>query len=329
VPLMELAVVVVISDLSIILLNSSLRINSLVIYQIAKLGVVPITCLAEAMLYGRVFTRPVIAAIAFTLLGVVLVSFGSERNAGSDGSDDVDQPIVGVFVALGSMFAAAAQQLSIRHLQLKHSVSSADLLSVVAPAQGISLLLVSAPVDYALTGAFISSFDFTTASTMCLASSCFSAVAVNVSQFMVLGKFSAVTYQVRLAEARQSRWTSFGRGTVISLNSTSYFDTFTTTTTRPTLAPIRGMVLVQLLGHAKTVLVLVAGWLFFNQSLTTQQMLGIAMAILVTKKVTCILHLRSLPLPTWILVSLTKNSIALSTNVGTNVGTNRWYKTAY
>lgn len=207
VPLVELAVVVAISDLSIILLNSSLRINSLVIYQIAKLGVIPITCLAEAVLYGRVFTRPVIAAIAITLLGVIMVSFGSNPDPASNGSESSSlSSFLGVFVALGSMFAAAAQQLSIRHLQLKHSVSSADLLSVVAPAQGVSLLLVSAPIDYALTGAFVSSFNFTTASIMCLASSCFSAVAVNVSQFMVLGKFSAVTYQVRWAEARRSRW---------------------------------------------------------------------------------------------------------------------------
>ena len=64
---------------------------------------------------------------------------------------------------------------------------------------------------------------------VCMALSCSAAVLVNVSQFLVLGRFTAVTYQV--------------------------------------------------LGHAKTVCVLVVGYVFFGGVITGQQLLGMIMAI--------------------------------------------------
>ncbi len=63
----------------------------------------------------------------------------------------------------------------------------------------------------------------------CLVLSCLFAVLVNVSQFLCLGRFSAVSYQV--------------------------------------------------VGHAKTILVLLIGWFFFGGVLSANQTLGMVLAV--------------------------------------------------
>ena len=220
VPWRAVAVFTLVSNCSIISLNTSLMLNSITLYQIAKLGIIPCTCVVEAVLYGRVFTGKMIASIGLTLCGVGLVAI-TEMNLQSS--------VLGVFVAGCSVLSSSGQQLLVRHLQLKHNVSAGQLLGVVAPAQGASLLLLSPFLDKITTGGFVTDYDWTQGAMVCMALSCSAAVLVNVSQFLVLGRFTAVTYQV--------------------------------------------------LGHAKTVCVLVVGYVFFGGVITGQQLLGMVMAI--------------------------------------------------
>ena len=74
VPWRAVAVFTLVSDASIISLNTSLMLNSITLYQIAKLGIIPCTCVVEYFLYGRVFTAKMIASIGLTLCGVALVA---------------------------------------------------------------------------------------------------------------------------------------------------------------------------------------------------------------------------------------------------------------
>ena len=74
VPFNAVVLFTIVSDLSIISLNTSLMLNSITLYQIAKLGIIPCTCVVEYFMYGRVFTGKMIAAIALTLAGVGLVA---------------------------------------------------------------------------------------------------------------------------------------------------------------------------------------------------------------------------------------------------------------
>ena len=187
--------------------------NSITLYQIAKLGIIPCTCCVEYLLYGRVFTSKMVLAIVVTLMGVGLVSINELNYSDST---------LGVFVALCSVVSSSGQQLLVRHLQLKHNVSAGQLLGVVAPAQGASLLLLSPVLDKLSTGGYVTDYDWTQGAMVCMALSCSAAVLVNVSQFLVLGRFTAVTYQV--------------------------------------------------LGHAKTVCVLVVGYVFFGGVITGQQL---------------------------------------------------------
>ena len=130
-----------VSNASIISLNTSLMLNSITLYQIAKLGIIPCTCCVEYLLYGRVFTSKMVLAIVVTLMGVGLVSINELNYSDST---------LGVFVALCSVVSSSGQRLLVRHLQLKHNVSAGQLLGVVAPAQGASLLLLSPFLDLSL-----------------------------------------------------------------------------------------------------------------------------------------------------------------------------------
>lgn len=59
----------VIANLSIVALNTSLMINSILLYQVAKLAIVPFTCFVEMAWYGRKFSALTIMFITLTLIG--------------------------------------------------------------------------------------------------------------------------------------------------------------------------------------------------------------------------------------------------------------------
>ena len=84
-------------------------------------------------------------------------------------------------------------------------------------------------LDKNVSGRWITSYEWSIPSAGCLLVSCLLAVLVNVSQFLCLGRFSAVSYQV--------------------------------------------------VGHAKTILVLLIGWACFGGVLSSQQTMGMAMAV--------------------------------------------------
>lgn len=64
--------------------------------------------------------------------------------------------------------------------------------------QGWSLLLVGPAIDRLVSGRWVRSYEWSTPALEALVASCIVAVLVNVSQFMCLGRFSAVTFQVCL-----------------------------------------------------------------------------------------------------------------------------------
>jgi solute carrier family 35 protein E3 len=61
------------------------------------------------------------------------------------------------------------------------------------------LLLVGPYIDQAVSQRWIADYTWSSAALQQLLLSCALAVLVNVSQFMCLGRFSAVTFQVRVA----------------------------------------------------------------------------------------------------------------------------------
>ena len=58
----DLVIFTLVADLSIVSLNTSLQVNAVPFYQIAKLGIIPCTCMVETMWLRKALTREMVAA---------------------------------------------------------------------------------------------------------------------------------------------------------------------------------------------------------------------------------------------------------------------------
>ncbi|XP_062179098.1 UDP-rhamnose/UDP-galactose transporter 4-like [Phragmites australis] len=84
----------------------------------------------------------------------------------------------------------------VHFLQRKCSLNSFNLLGHTTPAQAGSLLLVGSFIDFLLTGKRVDHFNFSYLALFFLVLSCFIAIGVNLSQFISIGRFSIVSFQV-------------------------------------------------------------------------------------------------------------------------------------
>lgn len=220
-PKRDLALFTVVADLSILTLNLSLMVNTVSFYQIAKLLIIPFVCLIERFYLGRIFSREVVGSILLVICGVAVVTV-----------EDLALEIstAGLFIAAVSVVSSGLQQIFVRTMQQKHKLSAHELLANTAPAQAWSLLFVGPFIDKLVTDDWVFQYHFSTAGAFFLLASCLLAVLVNISQFMCLGRFSAVSFQV--------------------------------------------------LGHSKTILVLLGGWLFLGDAATSRKLLGMTLAVL-------------------------------------------------
>lgn len=104
--------------------------------------------------------------------------------------------VTGACIAGVSVVSSGLQQIFVRSLQQKHGLSSHELLSNTAPAQAWTLLVVGPFVDKVVSGGWVFHYTLTHGALVWLIGSCILAVLVNITQFMCLGRFSAVSFQV-------------------------------------------------------------------------------------------------------------------------------------
>ncbi|KAM3238061.1 UDP-rhamnose/UDP-galactose transporter 6-like [Capsicum annuum] len=127
-------------------------------------------------------------------------------------------------------FVSLLSATYVHYLQRKYSLTSFNLLGHTAPAQAATLLLLGPFLDYWLTNKRIDQFSYTLPSLVFIILSCSIAVGTNLSQFICIGRFTAVSFQV--------------------------------------------------LGHMKTILVLILGFLFFGkEGLNVQVVVGMIIAV--------------------------------------------------
>ncbi|GBF98779.1 hypothetical protein Rsub_11361 [Raphidocelis subcapitata] len=208
----------VIANLSIASLNISLLVNTVGFYQIAKLLIIPFVAVVEMVWYEKRFTPEVTASMVVVAVGVGIVTV-----------TDVSVNSLGLIIAGISVVASGMQQILCGVVQRKHKLQSHQLLSCTAPVQGAILIVLGPPIDYYITGASVMKYTWTTAAAAVMVMSCSVAVLVNISQFMCLGRFSAVTFQV--------------------------------------------------LGHTKTILVLLISWLVLHEPMSGRKMFGMSLAV--------------------------------------------------
>ncbi|XP_027092045.1 UDP-rhamnose/UDP-galactose transporter 6 [Coffea eugenioides] len=218
-PFPELLKFVLFANFSIVGMNVSLMWNSVGFYQIAKLSMIPVSCLLEVVFDKIRYSRDTKLSIALVLLGVGVCTV-----------TDVSVNTKGFVAAFIAVWSTSLQQYYVHFLQRKYSLSSFNLLGHTAPAQAASLLLVGPFLDYWLTNKRIDAFNFTVPSLVFIVLSCTIAVGTNLSQFICIGRFTAVSFQV--------------------------------------------------LGHMKTILVLILGFLFFGkEGLNLHVVIGMIIAV--------------------------------------------------
>lgn len=125
---------------------------------------------------------------------------------GTNGIQQLNACIRGCFKCLKLLaYAVNFSRLRIQALSTHHAQFSSFTIKGIkqhqemSTFQGWTLLLVGPFVDLAITQNWILNYEINVPALFFLCLSCTVAVLVNVSQFMCLGRFSAVTFQVSLA----------------------------------------------------------------------------------------------------------------------------------
>ena len=184
-PRNKLLMFVAIASTSIISLNLSLMMNHVGFYQLAKLLQIPAVCMLEMAFLGRKVSWKIAQAIVVVMFGVGIATL-----------QETTMNFWGTIVATIAVLSTSAQQILVNRLQVEYSIGSNELLGKTAPLMALSMLTVGPFLDQMLTGSFITEYYWTSESFMFLAASCLLAIWVNISQYMCIGTFSALSFQV-------------------------------------------------------------------------------------------------------------------------------------
>ncbi|KAK6118423.1 hypothetical protein DH2020_047840 [Rehmannia glutinosa] len=218
-PVTDILKFVLFANFSIVGMNVSLMWNTVGFYQIAKLSIIPVLCFLEVVRDGMRYSKNTKLSILIVLLGVAICTV-----------TDVNVNIKGFIAAFIAVWSTALQQYYVHFLQRKHSIGSFSLLGHTAPPQAATLLILGPFMDYWLTEKRVDAYHYTFTSAMLIILSCAIAIGTNLSQFICIGRFTAVSFQV--------------------------------------------------LGHMKTVLVLILGFIFFGKDgLNVNVVLGMVFAV--------------------------------------------------
>lgn len=106
----------------------------------------------------------------------------------------------GMIIAMMAVLTSSLQQTSVRKLQSVKKKGAMDLVASVGPGSGIILILCSPIMDYKVANQWITEYYWSSTTIWALVLSTSLAILVNISQYLCLGKFSAVEFQVRTHE---------------------------------------------------------------------------------------------------------------------------------
>jgi hypothetical protein len=154
-PFTELLKFILFANFSIVGMNVSLMWNSVGFYQIAKLSMIPVSCLLEVVFDKIRYSRDTKLSIGLVLVGVGVCTV-----------TDVSVNTKGFVAAFVAVWSTALQQYYVHYLQRKYSLSSFNLLGHTAPAQAATLLIVGPFLDYWLTDKRVDMYDYNSVSVM-------------------------------------------------------------------------------------------------------------------------------------------------------------------
>ncbi|GFS38171.1 nucleotide-sugar transporter family protein [Actinidia rufa] len=196
VPLWELLWFSIVANMSITGMNLSLMLNSVGFYQISKLSMIPVVCVMEWILHNKHYSREVKMSVLVVVIGVGVCTITDVKvNAKVQAKDfSIKRPCLLVYARTHKPCRSICRVSG--SLQKKYSIGSFELLSKTAPIQALSLLLLGPFIDYYLGGKFIANYKMSSGATLFILLSCSLAVFCNISQYLCIGRFSAVSFQV-------------------------------------------------------------------------------------------------------------------------------------
>eukprot|EP01013_Petalomonas_cantuscygni_P030166 TRINITY_DN5609_c0_g1_i2.p1 TRINITY_DN5609_c0_g1~~TRINITY_DN5609_c0_g1_i2.p1 ORF type:complete len:329 (-),score=72.20 TRINITY_DN5609_c0_g1_i2:752-1738(-) len=167
---------------SVMFVNLSLLYNSVGMYQVLKLANIPVLCIVEWLVLGKTYSLPIMASLGVLLLGVGITSV-----------TDVSLNFWGLMHGVLATLGTAAYQILVGTEQKRFGVHG---LQVLLWMGGPTSLLFATTIPLTDEVAALTEFHMTWTTLGYILTSCAIAAAVNVSVFFIIGRASALTFQV-------------------------------------------------------------------------------------------------------------------------------------
>lgn len=167
--------------------NLSLQYNSVGFYQVMKHMTVVGVVIIEAVFFRKFLSPPFLAALGTMCIGVIIT-----------GTTDFKLNFVGTMFALANILCTSVYQIWCGSLQKSMEANPLQLQMYIAPLSALSIIPVIPVFDNYVPSSAASIFHFvpTTQNVSAILFTGLLALCVNVSIFLVIGKTSAVTYNV-------------------------------------------------------------------------------------------------------------------------------------
>lgn len=170
---------------SVVGMNFNLEKNSVGFYQLSKLCTIPALVVYNLLVNKKKTPLNILGSLAILLAGVGLYSV-----------NDVELNTVGTIIAALAVVATAAFQLSAGSDQGKYSISGPQLQHASAFPQFVLCFCAALATEIFNPRHSIRNHNFTRNEILTIVLTAVLAVGVNVSCFGIIGKTSALTYQV-------------------------------------------------------------------------------------------------------------------------------------
>lgn len=163
-------------------MNLNLAYNSVGFYQLSKLACIPVTIVIERIFYGKTVSNPILLTLIPITIGVGIATV-----------NDIQVNFMGTIFAVVAVVCTALAQIFTSANQKQLECDALQLLYHTSPLIATGMLLM-VPMFDDLRLLHQSEFSATLLTHIIL--SCFLALGVNISNYLVLGKTSPLTYQV-------------------------------------------------------------------------------------------------------------------------------------
>ena len=170
---------------SVAFMNLNLAYNSVGFYQLSKLLCIPATLFIQAYYFNKSTSTAVKQSLVFILLGVCIATV-----------TDIELNFVGSVFAFVAVISTTLAQIYTNTKQSELGLDAMQLLYHASPYTGMGMFLL-APLLENITGPKgLLSYQHSVVSVSTVLLTCILAVAVNASNYFVIGRTSPVTYQV-------------------------------------------------------------------------------------------------------------------------------------